>query len=95
MQLGVGLFGRRFRSSPEVKIEIENFKIIFLKSNLYHLIRSLSKCPSSLTSPEVETSTSGYGKKTFSDSSFLMSYISQNNQVIDLSFKYVVDTVNI
>ena len=65
MQFWVEHVGRHFRSSPEVKKEIEIFKDNLSNQNLYHIISSVFKCPEQLTPPEIEVSISGYLKNKF------------------------------
>jgi hypothetical protein len=55
-QLGVEHFGLHFRSSLEVKKEIEIFKDNLSNQNIYHIVRSVFKCSIQLTPPEVEMS---------------------------------------
>jgi hypothetical protein len=57
----------------------KNFKDNVLNQNLYHIIRSVFKCPKQLSPPEVEASTSSYFKKKFQIVHFSMPYISIND----------------
>jgi hypothetical protein len=57
--------GGQFWSSPEVKKEIEIFKVNLSNQNLHHIIRSVLKCPEQLTPTDVEVSTSGKIKNKF------------------------------
>ena len=63
--MGIEHVGRHFRSSQEVKKEIEIFKDNLSNQNLYHIFRSVFKCPEELTPPEIEVSISGYLKNKF------------------------------
>ena len=57
---------RHFRSSQEVIVEVEIFKISILSLNLYQLIKSLLQFQIILVRPETDLSTSGKSSKNFS-----------------------------
>jgi hypothetical protein len=68
--LGVEQVGCHFRSSQEVKKEIEIFKDNLSNQNICHIIRSVFNCPKPLSPPVVEASTLVMLKKSFKFSIF-------------------------